>query len=164
MDSENRKPLTEEKKTEREEVNTAAETETTPVPVYAERAESALPDVDPDELRALALAYAKYLASHDIAPGEPTFTDSLPEIETISAEAAVPETEPVPEEASEEKPETEADAEAESHKAAAGMQTEPAESAENTESAENAEKTAETDTTEDTVAVEPEEKEETENE
>ena len=96
MDSENRKPLTEEKKTEREELNTAAETEAKPVPVYAERAESAPPEVDPDELRALALAYAKYLAAHDAAPGDPTFTDSVPEPEPEPEAEPIsePETEP----------------------------------------------------------------------
>ncbi len=38
-----------------------------------------MPDADPEELKALALAYAKYLAEHDIKPGDPTFTDSIPE-------------------------------------------------------------------------------------
>ena len=50
-----------------------------PVEVYAERAETKMPDADPEELKALALAYAKYLAEHDIKPGDPTFTDSIPE-------------------------------------------------------------------------------------
>ena len=52
-----------------------------PVEVYAEKGETKLPEVDPDELKALALAYAKYLAKHDLEPGEPTFTDTIPETE-----------------------------------------------------------------------------------
>ena len=52
-----------------------------PVEVYAEKGETRLPEASPEELKALASAYAKYLAEHDIKPGELTFTDSLPELE-----------------------------------------------------------------------------------
>ena len=52
-----------------------------PVEVYAEKGETRLPEASPEELKALASAYAKYLAEHDIKPGEPTFTDSLPVID-----------------------------------------------------------------------------------
>ena len=66
-----------------------------PVEVYAERGETKLPEVSPEELKALALAYAKYLAEHDMEPGEPTFTDSVPE------ETAVQDADTEPEKASE---------------------------------------------------------------
>ena len=52
-----------------------------PVEVYAEKGETKLPEASAEELKALASAYAKYLAEHDIKPGEPTFTDSLPVID-----------------------------------------------------------------------------------
>ena len=62
-----------------------------PVEVYAEKGETKLPEVDPDELKTLALAYAKYLAEHDMEPGEPTFTDTIPEIpETEKTEETEP--------------------------------------------------------------------------
>ena len=48
-----------------------------------------MPDADPEELKALALAYAKYLAEHDIKPGDPTFTDSIPEEVIEEAETAL---------------------------------------------------------------------------
>lgn len=52
-----------------------------PVEVYAEKGETKLPELSPEELKAVALAYAKYLAEHDMEPGEPTFTDTIPETE-----------------------------------------------------------------------------------
>jgi len=52
-----------------------------PVEVYAEKGETRLPEASPEELKALASAYAKYLAEHDIKPGDPTFTDSVPVLE-----------------------------------------------------------------------------------
>lgn len=82
MDSENRKPLTEEEKDEiREALNSAAGKKTAPepVPVYVERGRTTLPPPEPEELKALALAYAKYLANNDMTPGELTFTDTVPE-------------------------------------------------------------------------------------
>ena len=47
--------------------------------VYAEKAESRPEEISGDELRALALAYAKYLADTGAEPGDPTFTDSVPD-------------------------------------------------------------------------------------
>ena len=60
-----------------------------PVEVYAERGETKLPETEPEELKALALAYAKYLAEHDIKPGDPTFTDEIPEEVIEEAETAL---------------------------------------------------------------------------
>ena len=66
-----------------------------PVEVYAEKGETKLPEASAEELKALASAYAKYLAEHDIKPGEPTFTDSLPVIETPEEpQVSVPADEP----------------------------------------------------------------------
>ncbi len=87
MDQQNREPLTEDIREEKKDnVNDAAK-QVQPVPVYAERAETVLPDADGDELKALALSYARYLAEHDMQPGDPTFTDS----EEIMEEPAEPE-------------------------------------------------------------------------
>ncbi len=88
MDPQKREPLTEELKDKKEE-NTGKTDQTEPrkVPVYSEKAETKLPEADPDELKALALSYARYLAEHDLKPGEPTFTDS----EELTAEQPVPE-------------------------------------------------------------------------
>lgn len=88
MDPQNREPLTEELKDKKEE-NTGKTDQTEPkmVPVYSEKAETRLPEADPDELKALALSYARYLAEHDLKPGEPTFTDS----EELTAEQSEPE-------------------------------------------------------------------------
>lgn len=82
MDSENRKPLTEEEKNEiKETLNNAAGEKAAPqpVPVYVEKGSAETPYPGPKELEALALAYAKYLAAHDLTPGEPTFTDAAEE-------------------------------------------------------------------------------------
>ena len=95
MDPKNQGPLTEEIKEEKtgNSVNDeSVQTEAKPVPVYAERAETAPPEADPEELKALALSYARYLAEHGMTPGEPTFTDSeliesqMPESEPAEAE------------------------------------------------------------------------------
>ena len=76
MDQQNREPLTEDIREEKtDNVKEPAE-QAKPVPVYAERAETVLPEADGDELKALALSYARYLAEHDMKPGDPTFTDS----------------------------------------------------------------------------------------
>ena len=102
MDPQNREPLTEEIKEVIKDENNKPEEKTgpTPAPVYAERAETSMPTLDPEEMKALALSYARYLAEHDMAPGEPTFTDSdevvLPDVkdpdiqnqEEVSSEAA----------------------------------------------------------------------------
>ena len=82
MDQQNRKPLTEEIREENTANTDEPVKKAQPVPVYAERAETVLPEADSDELKALALSYARYLAEHNMHPGEPTFTDSVPEIDT----------------------------------------------------------------------------------
>ena len=80
-----------------------------PVEVYAEKGETKLPEASPEELKALALAYAKYLAEHDIEPGEPTFTDEIQEeaaqeeVTTAEAEEVIP-AEPVEEKPAEKEP------------------------------------------------------------
>ena len=79
MDQQNRKPLTEDIREENTDNMKDAAKQAQPVPVYAERAETVLPEVDEDELKALALSYARYLAEHGMQPGDPTFTDSVPE-------------------------------------------------------------------------------------
>ena len=86
MDQQNRKPLTEDIREEQtDNVKDTAE-QAQPVPVYAERAETVLPEADGDELRALALSYARYLAAHDMRPGDPTFTDSEEGMEPAAEE------------------------------------------------------------------------------
>ena len=103
MDQQKRKPLTEDIRDDKREQNTdtGIKKDAQPVPVYAERAETVIPEADPEELKALALAYARYLAEYNMAPGDPTFTDSEPEeavsghdqeqrADSISAEADAP--------------------------------------------------------------------------
>ncbi|MBQ6388016.1 MAG: peptidoglycan DD-metalloendopeptidase family protein [Mogibacterium sp.] len=61
--------------------------------IYAERAETEPQEITEEEMQTLALAYAKYLAEHNIKPGEATFIE--PE-ELMSAESdaeAEPDTE-----------------------------------------------------------------------
>ena len=88
MDQQNSKPLTEESQDRiKENTEQIEQTESKGVPVYAERAETKVPEADPEELRALALSYARYLAEHNMKPGELTFTDSE-EAEATSEEKA----------------------------------------------------------------------------
>ena len=94
MDPQNREPLTEDIREENTDNMKDAAEKAQPVPVYAERAETVLPEADGDELKALALSYARYLAEHDLHPGEPTFTDSVPDTEP---EEEPPEEEPATE-------------------------------------------------------------------
>ena len=47
-----------------------------PAEVYSEKAETKAPELDSDEMKALALAYAKYLKEKGLAPGEATFVES----------------------------------------------------------------------------------------
>ena len=86
MDPQNREPLTEEIKEVIKDENIKPEEKTGPIPapVYAERAETVMPTLDPEELKALALSYARYLADHDMQPGELTFTDSEEANDTLS--------------------------------------------------------------------------------
>ena len=53
-----------EEKIEEKNTETKEKTSSSPVEVYAERAETVMPETDPEEMQALALAYAKYLAEH----------------------------------------------------------------------------------------------------
>ena len=45
------------------------------VPVYSEKAEAEAPEVDEAQIRALALAYARYLKENGLVPGDPTFAE-----------------------------------------------------------------------------------------
>ena len=46
-----------------------------PVEVYAEKAETKAPELSADEMKALALAYAKYLNAKGLTPGDATFVE-----------------------------------------------------------------------------------------
>ena len=135
MDPQNREPLTEDIREENTDNMKDAAEKAQPVPVYAERAETVLPEADGDELKALALSYARYLAEHDLHPGEPTFTDSVPDTE--------PEEEPAEEEPAEDKAEEPEKAETQeteaAEEAAAKEETGETETAEETEEAEETE-------------------------
>lgn len=87
MDQQKKQPLTEDIGKEQMDNMKEKSGQAQPVPVYAERAETVLPEADEDELKALALSYARYLAEHNMRPGEPTFTDSVPEETEDTAEA-----------------------------------------------------------------------------
>lgn len=72
--------------------------------VYAQLAETDTPHCTDEELKALAVAYAKYLAEHELVPGDVTFTDeedsfseTEPAAETVEVEktAEIEETEEV---------------------------------------------------------------------
>lgn len=67
------------------------EQEAQPVEVTADLAEPEVPEVDEARMRALALAYARYLKENDMKPGEPTFVEEeelgIPEIEEEAPEA-----------------------------------------------------------------------------
>lgn len=89
-----------------------------PVEVYSEIAETTAPEISDAHIRAMALAYARYLRENGLAPGDATFVDpselgidlDAPE----EAEEPVPEEEPVAEEEPEaEEPATEEVAEEE---------------------------------------------------
>jgi len=100
-----------------EEENREAESEETkPVEVYSETADAELPQLDAEQIRAAALAYAKYLRDNDLAPGDATFAEpeelgvDLEERKTTGTEETP---EDSPEENQEEEPgEEEAPAEA----------------------------------------------------
>lgn len=103
-----------------------------PVEVYAEKGETKLPELSPEELKAVALAYAKYLAEHDMEPGEPTFTDTIPDTEEkTEADNAEPKTVTEPAETPEEPIEA-ADSEEAPEEPAAEPET-PAEDKESSE-------------------------------
>ena len=55
-----------------EEVKKNTEEESKPAEVYSEIAEPEMPEIDDAQIRALALAYARYLKDHNLAPGDAT--------------------------------------------------------------------------------------------
>ena len=85
MDPQNREPLTEELKDKKEE-NTGKTDQTEPkmVPVYSEKAETRLPEADPDELKALALSYARYLAEQGLKITDRNFRCRTGEIDLVA--------------------------------------------------------------------------------
>ena len=72
--------------------------------VYAERAETKAPEHSSEELKALALAYARYLAEKNMAPGDATFVD--PEELLADNESSTAEESEEPSEVTEEPAET----------------------------------------------------------
>ena len=60
---------------EEKTLNTEENEETKPVEVYSETAETEAPDLDEEQIRAAALAYAKYLKEQGLEPGEATFVE-----------------------------------------------------------------------------------------
>ena len=55
--------------------NEAENEETKPVEVYSEKAETEAPDLDSEQIKAAALAYAKYLREKGLIPGDATFVE-----------------------------------------------------------------------------------------
>ena len=55
-----------------EEIKKNNEEESQPAEVYSEIAEPEMPEIDDAQIRALALAYARYLKEHDLVPGDAT--------------------------------------------------------------------------------------------
>lgn len=55
--------------------NEAEDEETKPVEVYSEKAETEAPDLDSEQIKAAALAYAKYLREQGLIPGDATFVE-----------------------------------------------------------------------------------------
>ena len=76
--------------------NEAEDEETKPVEVYSEKAETEAPNLDSEQIKAAALAYAKYLREQGLIPGDATFVE--PEEIGVDLEERAPE---------EEKPKTE---------------------------------------------------------
>ena len=110
------------KDTEEKTLNTEIkDEETQPIEVYSEKAESAAPELDDKQIRAAALAYAKYLSDNNLKPGEPTFIfvdpkDVGAKIADLDEVEPVEElTEDVPEEEFEETPEKEEETAGEIH-------------------------------------------------
>ena len=76
--------------------NEAEDEETKPVEVHSEKADTEAPDLDSEQMRAAALAYAKYLREKGLIPGDATFVEpeeigvdleEKPEAEETEAEA-----------------------------------------------------------------------------
>lgn len=81
------------------------ETDKKEAEVYTEKSEAAPPDLSDEQIRAAALAYARYLKEHDLKPGDVTFAEpetlgvdikeKKPEKKEVRLETAIPsETEP----------------------------------------------------------------------
>lgn len=82
-----------DKDTEVKTINTEAEDEETrPAEVYAETAEEQAPDLDEEQIKAAALAYAKYLRDMGLEPGDATFAD--PEELGVDLEEKKPDEDP----------------------------------------------------------------------
>lgn len=94
-----------------EEIKNNNEEESQPAEVYSEIAEPEMPEIDDAQIRALALAYARYLKEHDLAPGDATNVEpedlgvSADGLDVESEEEVIPEEVPVEEELIEETPE-----------------------------------------------------------
>ena len=58
-----------------EEIKKNNEEESQPAEVYSEIAEPEMPEIDDAQIRALALAYARYLKEHDLVPGDATYVE-----------------------------------------------------------------------------------------
>lgn len=136
------------------------EQETQPVEVTADLAEPEVPEVDEARMRALALAYARYLKENDMKPGEPTFVEEeelgIPKIEEEAPEAE--ETEEAVE--TEEVTEGEESAEAEEPEVEEVPEVEETEEAVETEEVIEGEETAEVEVPEVEEVPEAEEAEE----
>ena len=93
-----------------EEIKNNNEEESQPAEVYSEIAEPEMPEIDDAQIRALALAYARYLKEHDLAPGDATNIEpedlgvSADGLDVESEEEEIPEEVPVEEELQEEEP------------------------------------------------------------
>lgn len=106
---------------EEKTLNTEDNEENKPVEVYSETAETEVPDLDDEQIRAAALAYAKYLREKGLKPGEATFVEpedlgvDLEEKKAVETEEENPEEAEEPKtgeeepEAEEQKPEDEAE-------------------------------------------------------
>ena len=55
--------------------NNEEDKESQPAEVHKEEAEPGTPEIDDAQIRALALAYARYLKEHDLAPGDATYVE-----------------------------------------------------------------------------------------
>ena len=88
MDRSKQTGLSEKDNKKTEENKNAAK----PVEVYSEKAETEAPELSPEEMKALALAYAKYLAEKSLKPGDATFVepDELMEEGKAETETAAP--------------------------------------------------------------------------
>ena len=79
--------------------NEAEDEETKPVEVYSETAEEEAPELDSEQIKAAALAYAKYLREQGLIPGDATFVEPEDLGVDLEEKASEPEEkEPEPEE------------------------------------------------------------------